>query len=233
MICVFFFINNKKDKDNNLIKVDKEFIIKKVHYYSTANAISNTTNYQNPEWNLKVYQYTDIAVYLDRIDEIVDEQSYITNLSISNFRVKENSEIYYLNPQMFGKSNLNEDYLIKSNKLEYNVINSENVDNEQNYNIPIFFQDCSNPITLRFVNNLADNYRVSNDNTLVYNGGLIRELGLNLNSLNTELKFDLEITTKNGISRMYTIDLEIPIEDENRSILDGDFNTELDIDVEF
>ena len=91
-----------------------------MHYYSTANAISNTTNYQNPEWNLKVYQYTDIAIYLDRLNENVTEKNYIMNFEILNINVTspENKEIYYMNPKMFGKSDLYLDSKIENN-LKY------------------------------------------------------------------------------------------------------------------
>ena len=85
ILFLYFKINYKKNKKTNISTSSKEeFIINKLHYYSTANAISNTTNYQNPEWNLKVYQYTDIAIYLDRLNENVTEKNYIMNFEILN-----------------------------------------------------------------------------------------------------------------------------------------------------
>ena len=218
---IIFLSNRKIEKDSS--KLSKEFSIYKVEYYSSANAVSNTTNYQNPEWNLKVYQYTDIAIYLNRINE-ESTNNYITSLCLSNFKT-ENSEIYYLNPKDFGNSNLNADYIIE-NKLEYNVINSENSSDGQGYNIPIYFQDCSNPITIRVVNVLSNNYRVPKDKTLNYNGKLIKDLGFGLYNLNDEVSFDLEIGTNPGESKSTTIELQIPFENNGKSILDGDIKVE-------
>lgn len=227
-IIIIFFILKKQ----NVINVSKKesnsnFEINKIKYYSSCNALTNTTNYQNPEWNVKVYQYTDMAIYLERLGD-ASIKNYITNLSISNFKLLDNQEVYYLDPTMFGNSNINSDDIISNDKeLNYNVINSSNNDNEQNYNIPIFFQDCSIPITLRFVNNLSDNYKISSEDTLIYNGSLIKKLGMDLKNINTKFSFDLKITTKDGDEKTKQIDINIPIENDKRSILDGDFEIEV------
>lgn len=233
VLCIVFSMKKDFSKPNTF-EITDEFEIKKVVYYSSANAISNTTNYQNPEWNLSVYQYTDIAIYLDRINDSNDTkyQNYITELSLENFETDlENSRVYYLNPKNFGNSNLVEDDLIEE-LLEYNVINSENKENEQNYNIPIFFQDCSNPITLRVVTELSNHYQVSKDYTLAYNGSLVKELGLRLENLNQTISFDLVIHNK-GVGRAKHIDLEIPYEDKEKSILDGDIKIEKNKNISF
>ena len=115
VLCIVFSMKKDFSKPNTF-EITDEFEIKKVVYYSSANAISNTTNYQNPEWNLSVYQYTDIAIYLDRINDSNDTkyQNYITELSLENFETDlENSRVYYLNPKNFGNSNLVEDDLIE------------------------------------------------------------------------------------------------------------------------
>jgi len=226
-VITIIFLDNKRVK-NDIKLVSKEFEIYKIKYYSSANAISNTTNYQNPEWNLKVYQYTDIAIYINRINE-ESANNYITRLCLSNFN-SENMKVYYLNPQNFGNSNLNTDDIIED-KLEYNVINSGNNEDAQGYNIPIYFQDCSNPITIRVVNLLADNYRVSKDTALNYNGKLIRDLGFGLYNLNDEISFDLEMDTKLGKSKTTRVELTIPFENEKNSILDGDFESDEKVDT--
>ena len=230
-VPVIFLIMKANMPDNIKSPLDKEFSINRIKYYSSANAISNTTSYQNPEWNIKIYQYTDVAVFLDRINEAKAE-NYITGLYL-NFGspIPENCDIYYLNPQNFGNSNLNEDNLIDT-ELKYTVINSSNDENTQNYNIPIFFQDCSNPITIRLVNKFPNSYRVSNDSDLIYNGSLLRNINVNLEELKNSFVFDLVIDTRNGPTRAIPIQLEIPFEDETRSIFDGDFEAEKKVNIE-
>ena len=234
ILAGIFYIKKNNKKVNLISKLDDEFVINKVKFYSTANAISNTTSYQNPEWNLKVYQYTDVAIYVDRLNKNISEKNYITSLEISNITQinPEKEEIYYLNPELFGKNTLDFDTKIE-NTLEYNVINSENKDNDQKYDIPIYFQDCSNPITIRYVKYLSNNYKVPSDKTLKYNGSLIRNLGLKIDDLNKNLKFEIKFITKDEEERKQEINLEIPYENESKSILDGDFEetTKLNIRI--
>lgn len=228
----FSFWETKKEKKENLkeIVVEKEFKISKIKYYSSANAISNTTSFQNPEWNLRVYQYVDIAIYLERINDI-NSKNYITDVALSHFSKLDNDAIYYLNPTMFGNGILNEEDRIEDS-LKYTVINSSN-EKEQDYRIPIYFQDFSNPITIRLVRELDKNYKVSNEKSLVYNGKLIEELGLHLSDLASKIIFDIEIDTKDGEKRIQTIELEIPLENEQKSILEGDYEEEVMMNFPF
>ena len=170
----------------------------------------------------------------DKLNKTINEKNYIINLKIFNFKLnnKEKEEIYYLNPKMFAKNTLDLDAKIEDN-LEYNVINSENSENNQEYNIPIYFQDCSNPITFRYVNYLANNYKVSSNETVKYNGSLVSKLGMKLEDLNDNLSFDLKIITKDGEERIESVDLKIPYKDENRSIIDGDFETKEKKNIRF
>ena len=236
IICFIFFRNQNLDgKENKLSNSNNQFVINNIHYYSNANAINNNTSYQNPELNLNVYQYSDVEIYLDRLSSDVTEKNYITNVSISDININsKNQKLYYLTPLMFGNSDLNSNGIVEiKDNLEYNVINTTNSKNEQNYNIPIYFQDCSNPITLRLVNTLMDNYKVSSEQILLYNGSLIKELGIDLKKINTNIKFNLEVTTKDGEKRMKLIELNIPLENKDGSILDGDFEIEENESIEF
>jgi hypothetical protein len=121
---------NKNTNQEQLLT--EEFCVNQIYYYSSANAISNTTNYQNPEWNLNIYQYTDIAIYVNRLFENT-QQNYIKRVYLSDFNIleKESSDvlIYYLNPTKFGSEEIESENVIE-NELEYNVINSENSQND-------------------------------------------------------------------------------------------------------
>ena len=234
LIVGVFYIKNKNEKNDEISKSNNEFIINKIQFYSTANAISNTTSYQNPEWNLKVYQSTDIAIYVDRLDQNISDKNYVTNLEILNIKPEnsEKEEVCYLNPELFGKSSLDLGAKIEES-LKYNVINSDNKENTQEYDIPIYFQDCSNPITIRYINYLSNNYKVPNDKTLKYNGSLIKNLGLKIDDLNKNISFDLKITTRDEEERIKKINIEIPYENKNKSILDGDFEMKVKKNITF
>jgi hypothetical protein len=131
-ITVFFAINLKNLNENQEENFMNQFYIKQIYYYSNANAISNTTNYQNPEWNLNIYQYTDIAIYIDRLFE-TSEQNYIKKIYLSDisssFENENDIGIYYLNPTKFGTEEFDSEELIEDT-LEYTIINADNIDND-------------------------------------------------------------------------------------------------------
>ena len=207
-------------------------MIHQMRFYSSAKAISNTTNYQNPEWNLRVYQFTDIAIYLNRLNP-EGKENYVTNLVIQNIDTgSPKKKLYYLNPNMFGNGEIDEDNLIE-NDLDFIIVNSENKDNSEKYEFPVFFQDFSNPITLRLVNHLSDNYKMSNEKSLNYSGAIIRDLGFSLQEIKSTLKFDIKIDTKDKKERSKSLSLEIPLENSNTSIFDGDIEKKEIVDIEF
>lgn len=86
MVGIVFFINNTLKSKKNLEKnlESEKFLISKIKSYSSAMTINNNTNYKNPEWDLNIYQYTDIAIYLERIS---DDNSYIKRLYIDNINI--------------------------------------------------------------------------------------------------------------------------------------------------
>jgi hypothetical protein len=91
------------------------------------------------------------------------------------------------------------------------------------YNIPIFFEDCSNPITLKYVNNIAKNYKVDSNELLEYDGTLLRNIKNNVDELKNTISFKLNIITQNDEEHTINLNIDIPLEDENDSVLNGSF----------
>lgn len=218
-------IYKNKTNEKDLAEENQVFEVSKIQYYSNVGAISKQTTYQNPEWDLNVYQYTDIAIYLKRAEEY-SVSNYIKKLTIDNIQVSKteigNQEIYYLNPTKFGNSDIAE--LSDENKidsgLEYNIMNYENSENDVKYSIPIFFEDCSNPITLRYLNSdIVSDYKFSQSNKLQFNGSLLKTAGISLEKLGTTITFDLDIITQNDETYNIPLTLDIPIDER---IYDGD-----------
>lgn len=80
------FFNKKSNNDNVLNSITEKFFVDKIHYYSNAKFKNNTENYQSPEWNLNIGEYTDIAIYIDRILE-ANDLNYIKRLYIDNIKI--------------------------------------------------------------------------------------------------------------------------------------------------
>ena len=233
IILVIFFALNWKRLFNNTITKSEEvakFYIDKTQCYSNIGAISNQTTYQNPEWNLNIYQYTDIAIYIGRLEDY-NIDNYIEKLYINNINISESErgsqELYYLNPLNFGNSdisNLSDENKI-NDELKYNMINYDNKENDIKYSIPIFFEDCSNPITLRYLNSdIVTNYTISTTELVEFNGSLLKNENIDLEDIKTNISFDLNIVTESGETHTINLEFEISLEDENSTIYDGEIN---------
>lgn len=233
LAAVFYFYGDNLFKNNNEIYEENKtamFNVSKIQYYSDVNAVSNRTTYQNPEWNLNVYQYTDIALYIERLDDFSSE-NYIKSLNISDIKISDSKKgtqkIYYLNPLAYGNGdilNINSENEIKG-ILEYNIMNYENEDNDVKYSIPIFFEDCSNPITLRYVNNdILSNYVIGADEQISFNGSLLKRANILLEDIKADISLKINIITQNNETHSVDINIEIPLESTNKQIYDGSIN---------
>lgn len=220
VVFIFFSVDNKEKIESVLT-----FNIAEISIYSGAGGENVSENYQNPEWNLNIYQYSDIAIYLERILDFNDNNNikniYIDNIKLGTPRLG-TPKLYYLNPLEYGS-----DKIIESNeiveKLEFDIINSANKNNDIGYSIPILFQDLSNPITLKYVNsNIVNSFKISNDNKLIFNGSLLKKAQINPKDIENQISFCINIKT--GDDRIITkkIEISIPLEDnDGNSIYDG------------
>lgn len=219
IIAILFLVNSNNSVE--ILEQDKKFKISKIHYYSSASGINNSTSYQNPEWNLNLYQYTDIAIYIERLDtNIYIDKIYIDNIEI-NTPKKGNAKLYYLNPLNFGKKEFYLENEVTSD-LQFNIINSENKENDVSYGIPVFFEDFSNPITLKYVNNdIIKNYKINNTETLNFDGSILKQAGVKLNDIKNEMNFNINIVTKDDKIHTVNISIDIPLENEDIQIFNG------------
>ena len=231
LFCNFYI---KKDVVEETTSESK-FNIYKIHYFSDVSTLSNDVTFQNSEWDVNVYEYTDIAIYLERISEY-DAESYIKNIYIDNIEIDSpkigNAKLYYLNPIYFGDSDFTSeisDYEIES-ILEYSIINYENSNDDVEYTIPIFFEDCSNPITIRFVNyDILENYIIEANIKTEFNGSILKNENIAISDISSKISFDINIETESS-NQIHTINLEIeiPLENEEKTIFDGYIDIEND-----
>ena len=230
--------NNKFAKEvDDFYKLNSKtvFSIDKIYLYSNANAIENEEN--RPIWNLNVFQYTDIAVYINNYDE--EELNYensIKELYIDNVKINEvkkgNTGLYIKNINEIGKciitSNLGkekfnlEDKKIKE-RLDYKVLN----DGDINYEEPQVYADCSNPITLEYINNNIKENEIISDikNDIVFDGSLLRRTQVFLSDIQTTISFRINIVNNYNQRFVSNVYINIPLEDENtgETIYNGKF----------
>lgn len=142
--------------DMTSLNSKQTFSIDKIYLYSSANATNNET--KKSMWNLNVYQFTDIALYIsgnaNNKDQNTIKELYIDNVKFDSLNAG-TPNLHYKNLFEFGKFNLEKDYLI-TDRLNYEVVEPAKVDSRSN--------TIDNSINVETANTV-DDVEISNTNT--------------------------------------------------------------------
>ena len=184
-------LRNKFAKDCIKIYENNEeeiFKIQKILLCSSANAINLTDNKNMQELNL--YQYTDIAIYIDNGEELSKKNTikemYIDNINLEGISNNENKSLNYKNLLCFGlKQDIKE--LNKTDDIKFNIIRTNKEDDVANYDEPTFFTDCSNPICLEYLNyNIKTNYKIEENKSILFDRTILKETGISLEEIESK-----------------------------------------------
>ena len=198
------------------------FSIEKIVYYSNAFVTDNSSdgNFQN----INIGQYTDIAIYINNTnasDELTDKNT-IAELYIDNIKVTSNSNkgtktLCYKNPYYFATyKGLQEP---ENGRINFNIITNNKDNKESAYNNPSFYQDCSNPISLGYINkNIVNNFEIANTDTLSLNGSILSRANVAIDDLSFNMSFQIHIKNNKGEEFICNI---------NRPVLTGDYSSEI------
>ena len=169
------------------------FNVEKIYLYSSAGGTSEENN--NVSWNLNLFQYTDIAIYINNnSDTIFDYSNSIKEIKISKVQFKDiksgKQELYFKSINNFGKYVPNNENYKIDNEFKFDVLN----DGELNYAEPKIYADVSNPITLEYLNKEVKNASYTDvTEELTYDGSLLRKSSVNLNDIEGTLIFNITI----------------------------------------
>ena len=195
---------------------EKVFKIEKIILCSSANAIdrSKEKNMQS----LSIYQYTDIAIYIDNGDALTNKNTisklYIDNISLEGEEDIGIKSLNYKNTLNFGLKEDIEKPKELENNIDFNIIYTNEQEKQTNYNEPAFFTDCSNPITLEYLNyDLINNYKMEENNMVSFDGSILKKAGISKESIGCKVKFRINII--NNQSEKYTcyLNIKIPLDD--------------------
>ena len=215
-----FFKSNLKFVEDNK---NQPFSINKITYFSSCNA-DIYTNSNSTFIISKLYQYTDIAIFINNNSENeLNMQNTLKSVVLDNIKYEllpstGTPNLYYKNINSFAKSDFEEKNLI-NNSITFETTSEDNID----YTKPVLYNNCANPITLCYVNsNIRDEFALpSKISNISYNGSLLETCGITLNSINCSISLNVTIT--NNLDEVYTcpITLNIPISTENSSLYNG------------
>ena len=221
----------KNSFTNQMVEISDEnensiFNIQKILVYSCATAVDNSEDQSLKD--VSISQYSDISIYIDNTSYIPDltNENTIKELYIDNIVVNSNSDrgtkiLNYKSPLTFGKYKMVEPP--SNNRIDFNIINTNSENENHDYTMPTFYTDCSNPITLGYLNkDLLTNYSVSDTaNKISFNGKVLKEANIDLNDVNYTLNFNIHIVNNLNQKFVYNMSLNVDLNDNNGGIYNG------------
>ena len=203
------------------------FSIDKCTFFSsvdTKNKASSITNFTVEN----LYQYTDMAFYINNHSDKNNMKNTLKSLKITNINFTKSPEIgepslYYKNINNFAKSDV-----IDENKIENEIDYEVSSEDELNFDKPAIYNNCASPIVLSYVNsNLKKDYTFTDTSTpITYDGNLLKRTNIPISSLETSLSFEIYLTNNLDEQFKTTVNINIPLEssDKSFSIYDGKYS---------
>jgi len=237
VLFIFLFYNFVFAKFLNKYVLEKEsvefsesiqnspFSVSKVIMYSSGYGENQNTTFQKSNWVLNILQYSDIAIYLEHSGETLTSSNTIKQLSLENLQISApkigTPALYYLDSLNFGTATFSQIHKL-DNSIEFTVLNDENKNKEIQSNTPVFFTDCSNPITLKYVNqSIKENYTITSHEPVFFDGRLLQMANVPLADLEADIHFDIYLKSNDNIDYFYHLSLPIFLENDDSSIYDG------------
>lgn len=228
---VFSVVFARNNFANEMIKISDEnenpiFTVQKILLYSSADAIDNSDDLSLKD--VSINQFTDISIYIDNIStvsELTDEntikQLYIDNIVVTSSADIGTKILNYKNPLDFGKFKTVE--FPENNRIDFNIVNTNSENQNNDYSKPTFYTDCSNPISLGYLNkDLLTGYSVSQDvSSVSFNGKVLKEANVNLDDINYTLSFKIHIVNNLNQKFVYNMKFDVNLDGDNGGIYNG------------
>ena len=199
-------------------ETDLPYTIKQMVIISTANGKNEFTPDSANRWHIDIYQNTDIFFDIERNDSHKSTES-IKNITIENIQI-DNEKIKPYMPSYEGEENFTyTDNNIIQDKIIYEVDKNKDLKNKK-------ITTEGGIIAISFCNTQIGKY-VGNEDKLTYDGTLLKKLGLTLDDIKANIKFDLIIETEANKKYKAEISLNIPADDITETGISKIIDTEL------
>ena len=218
-----FFQTSLKIANQNQNSV---FRISRILLYSSGNAIDNS--YNKSLQNLSICQYTDIALTIDNTSYISDltttntvKELYIDNIEITTNAQKGSPYLNYKDLNSFATFKLLD--VPENGRIDFNIIHTNEQNESADYSTPTFYADCSNPISLGYINrDIVENFSVDDQvNSISFNGKLLAQAGVNLNEISYVLNFDIHIKNYDDDNFTYHATINVNLNDSDGTLNSG------------
>lgn len=211
------------------------FEINKIVFFSSCDAKNKTSSSSNFTIE-NLYQYTDIAIFInnkseeEKTSENTFKKVYINNVKFNKLPKLGEPKLYFKSLNQFATSNLPEGNEILDT-LDFTITS----ENEANLDNPVLYNNLANPITLSYVNqNVKTDYTLTDTSVpITYDGSLLKRCNIDLDSISCNLSFDIYITNYLDEEFKTTVFIDIPLNDLEKSIYDGNLKITTDSNFVF
>lgn len=201
------------------------FSVEKIYLCSSANAIDNTKEQKLDK--LGLYQYTDIAVYLNNYkDNGLTEKNtlkglYIDDIEIDlDYNIGTPSLVYTNLLKMGSREELSQMLTSAKNaqkeRIDFNILSTNEENEVADYEEPTFYADCSNPISLKYINEISAEYNVEKNTSATFDGSILEKAGIKPEDINARISFRINVVNNKDEYYSNYVSFQIPLNDINK-----------------
>lgn len=236
VIASYVYIYNRENSRRIYAEESEKFAIEnqapifkvdKIILYSSANTTDNSENEELK--SLDISQFTDIELYINnkgRSSEVTAENT-VNSLTIDNIKIStkdySGEKIFnYKNPNNCGKYEEIKNHPSDSIKFKVNTNNTQN--EFSNYDESTFYTDCSNPISLGYINkNIITNAAITNTGALSLDGSVLKLANIDLDKISATIEFTIHLTNNFNEAFMCKVKIDNQLEEKakNESVYSG------------
>lgn len=224
-ILIFFYIkifiinnaNNKFTKQSIAISEKNKntiFSLEKIILTSSADAQDSSEN--NNLKKLDIFQYTDIAIYINNGEELTNKNTvknlYIDNIELNVNKNQGNQTLDYKNFQKFGLASLKDEE--QHERIDFNIVYTNEENLKTDYNNPTFYTDCSNPITLGYVNKgIVKDFNMGENTSVSFDGKILKAANINQEDIDTNIVFRINLENNENEKYSCWLNFDLPLKD--------------------
>lgn len=206
---IAIYINNGEELTNK--NTVKKLYIDNISLEGTSDIGQKSLNYKNIlKFGLKKDAKTKSVVSNDESNSNFNVfEGLLNNTTNSLDEDKQNEEDLSSN-QEIKEEKINEN----NDEIDFNIIYTNEENEKANYDEPMFYTDCSNPITLEYLNNnIVSHYKMDENKSIAFDGSILKEAGIETDNLNCKVKFKINIINNNNEKYSCWINFVIPLDD--------------------
>ena len=211
------YINNGEDLSNK--NTVKELYIDNISLEGNSDIGKKELNYKNIlKFGLKKDTLPKSSTITDMSSEHNVFESLMNNTGNNNTASNDNKSIdvgnIVTNETEESTSEVQENSEYEDDgKIKFNIVYTNEENEKADYNKPTFYTDCSNPITLEYLNNdIATNYKIDENKSVSFDGSILKDAGISTESLACKVKFKINIINNEDEKYSCWINFDIPLD---------------------